>query len=454
MGGETRRLARRRIVTWKELASNWRNHGCPAPPDISSQPDSEVRARRLLAQVQNQFIVQTDEDKNLLYGVVALGRRVENIALRDSVTRLLALADWPDDSFDELSELRQAWARDMTTLDQSETIRRVLAGMESLPQRAEGNAIERRKVVDELALIIEISPADAFRLSLRILESLRQDPKRDCAFSGEIAFLTGSGARFLRLTSEALQFFSEAESYFENAPEALPNRLRVRYQMLASAVEERRLAEVAYEAPVLQTEFERLGMEEWAIKCLYLLSVVCNESSRSKDTIQISAEVLKRSLKAGSAKMEVMSLVSMAIAYADLGDQDRALERAALAMSALGRFPSPLTLAKLHWSIGRLFRNLGSLDEAEQVHRVAMAEMKQLGLDAEVAAIRLVLTEILLEAGKRKEALAELRRAIPILEKHEMVKESLAAIALLKKSLQDNRVDRRALVRLQNRRTI
>src|SRR4029077_6875813 len=103
---------------------------------------------------------------------------------------------------------------------------------------------------------------------------------------------------------------------------------------------------------------------------------------------RVMNEVYERALRIGSLKMQAMSLTAMAGNYAELGDADLAVDTAVRARAVLRRFRNPLTLAKLHWSLGILLRSLGRLEEAEAVHRIALRELESLDLPAEVAAIR------------------------------------------------------------------
>jgi hypothetical protein len=70
---------------------------------------------------------------------------------------------------------------------------------------------------------------------------------------------------------------------------------------------------------------------------------------------------------------------------------------------------------------------------------------EKIGLRNDVAAIHLVLGEILFDLGLDDQAEAEVRAALPIIEEEKMVPEGYAALSLLRESLLRRQVDRQAL---------
>jgi hypothetical protein len=64
---------------------------------------------------------------------------------------------------------------------------------------------------------------------------------------------------------------------------------------------------------------------------------------------------------------------------------------------------------------------------------------------ADVAAIRLIVADLLLESGEERVAALEVLEALPIIEAYKMVPEGMAALALLRESVRQQKVNLQAL---------
>lgn len=77
--------------------------------------------------------------------------------------------------------------------------------------------------------------------------------------------------------------------------------------------------------------------------------------------------------------------------------------------------------------------------------RSALREAGEVGMRGDVAALHLVLADVLLGAGQDRQAEWEIRAALPIIEEEKMVPEGYAALSLLQESLRRRQIDRNAL---------
>ncbi|HYB54151.1 MAG TPA: hypothetical protein VEG84_09815, partial [Thermoanaerobaculia bacterium] len=78
-------------------------------------------------------------------------------------------------------------------------------------------------------------------------------------------------------------------------------------------------------------------------------------------------------------------------------------------------------------------------------YRAAQKEFDEIGMRADVAALHLVVADLLLELGQEGAATQSVLAAIPVIQELNMVPEGMAALQLLRESLRDQRIDRPAL---------
>jgi hypothetical protein len=111
----------------------------------------------------------------------------------------------------------------------------------------------------------------------------------------------------------------------------------------------------------------------------------------------------------------------------------------------LQRVGNRIALAKLHWGIGYLQRSNRDTGGAIDSFRSAQQEFSELGMRADVAAVQLVIADLLLDARQEKQAEWEIRQALPLIDEYKLVPEGFAAMTLLRESLRRQKIDRQAL---------
>ena len=72
-------------------------------------------------------------------------------------------------------------------------------------------------------------------------------------------------------------------------------------------------------------------------------------------------------------------------------------------------------------------------------------EFAQIGLRGDVAALQLVVADLLLDLGQDEAARREIVAALPAIDEIQMVPEGVAALALLRESVRGRGIDRAAL---------
>ena len=92
-----------------------------------------------------------------------------------------------------------------------------------------------------------------------------------------------------------------------------------------------------------------------------------------------------------------------------------------------------------------MLREGGHLSEAIDSCRNAQEEFEAIGMRADIAALNLVVADLLLEEGKSVEALREISEALPVIAELKMAPEGMAALSLVRESVRRQEVNRQAL---------
>lgn len=264
-------------------------------------------------------------------------------------------------------------------------------------------------------------------------------------FLGELSLLAGSSARSLALRDEAKLWFDRADASFRLTVNAVGDWSRVAYQRLALLLEERRLVELMELAPALVRSFESLEMTEDALKTKMLQGLASMELGRLDEAAIEFEEIRARAEKVGIQRLLAAASVNLVHAYSMAGRTAEALASGRQAEAVLISIGSKLGSAKLQLGLGFLLRSSGEIDASMEAYRAAQTAFADLAMYADVAAANLVLADLLIDLGRGAEARREIAAALPIVGEYKLVPEGMAALTLLKESLKQGTVDRRAL---------
>ncbi len=264
-------------------------------------------------------------------------------------------------------------------------------------------------------------------------------------FMGELALIAGTACRVLFRREQARRWFDVAETNVVLVANGTAHVARLAYQKLALAVEERRFDEVLKLAPVWSENFLQLGMSEDALKCRFLVGIVLWESGRLRDSVDLFRGICNEAEAIQSVRLIAQAVNNLAQLYATLGEADEALTCSRKALPLQKQLGDRVGLAKLQWGIGDLLRGQGNVVGALEAYRSALREAGEVGMRGDVAALHLVLADVLLGAGQDRQAEWEIRAALPIIEEEKMVPEGYAALSLLQESLRRRQIDQNAL---------
>jgi len=217
------------------------------------------------------------------------------------------------------------------------------------------------------------------------------------------------------------------------------------YQRLALRTEERDFTGVFELLPQLIATFEKQGMSEDAIKSKFLRAAALRETERLPEAIDLYQEIVRESKEIRNDVLVGHAYTNLAQLYGFLGQAREAVELASEATPILRSLGNHVALAKLQWGVGFLQRAQGDRTGAIESFRSAQLEFQSIEMRADVAAVQLVIADVLLDLGQEKQAEWEIRQALPLIDEYKLVPEGSAAMTLLRESLRRQKIDRQAL---------
>ncbi len=292
------------------------------------------------------------------------------------------------------------------------------------------------------------SVRDEAEFLYRFIESPRREiglfDERDY-FLGETALIAGAACRCLSQREDAWIWFDRAEAGFRHTMNAPAELSRLAYQRLAERLEERQLDLVIELLPSLQESFQKLGMPEDALKCRFLEGLAHIEKDEAAAAVAVFNQICVEAEERGNDQLLSQAYVNLIHAHGMLGEATAAIEASRRALPILKRLDSRIGLGKVHWGLAILLRESGHYAEAIDSYRKAQEDFEVLGMRADVAALNLVVADLLLEAGKDRDALQEISEALPVIAELKMAPEGMAALSLVRESVRRQEINRQAL---------
>jgi len=278
-------------------------------------------------------------------------------------------------------------------------------------------------------------------------------------FLGEFALIAGSACRALSRRKEARLWFDRAGIWFLHVVHELPQLARVAYQRLTVRMEERQIEQVMELLPALSESFVELEMGEAALKCRFIEGAVLIETGKLREAVEVFRDISKRGEQFRNEKLLASAYVNLAQVHSALGESEEAMAEVHKAAPLLRRLNDRIALGKLQWGLADLLRKQGQVDcdtgnlergkirlaSAIETYRTAQKEFAEIGMKADVAALHLVIADLLLDVGHDHQARREIHAALPVIDELELASEGFAALSLLRKSLSNHSINRQAL---------
>ena len=148
--------------------------------------------------------------------------------------------------------------------------------------------------------------------------------------------------------------------------------------------------------------------------------------------------------------LKAWALVKLGTALSYQNLDRKAMEAFQGAGEVLDRFYYPGHSADLAGSVGEHLAKLGKLEDAIVLYRSARQIYHEMGYGHLVGYINILLAELLVVLGRREEAEKELILAIPLIEKFDLRREAVAAVALLREGLASRCTDVKTIRNVRN----
>lgn len=264
-------------------------------------------------------------------------------------------------------------------------------------------------------------------------------------FLGEMALIAGTACRHLSRREEAHLWFDRAEAGFRHTVNAVGDLSRLGYQRLAERFEERQIDVVLELLPSLIESFRSLEMGEDVLKCRFLEGLALLETDELPKAIDLFQDVAREAASIGNARLLGNAYCNLTQVYGMMGDVEGAMRSSGKAIPILRRLDDRVTLAKVQWGLANLLRETGQVGPSIDAYRKAQEDFEAIGMRADIAALNLVVADLLLEQGRDREALLEIGAALPVISELKMAPEGMAALTLLRESTRRQEVNRQAL---------
>lgn len=402
---------------------------------------------------------------------IRLGEPADLIRDGQLLFRYISTAAWPEPDFEERAELLwecglSIWRASRSTADAGladnwrRRLAEVFAALGPLREAiledlgSDGEELQFESLAAASLWMdaeIETAPSDVLRTAEAVQGKLGDgstsglSSEEDRYFRGYIALRAGSACRILGLRARAREWLDQAEAAFRHLTDPTPDLSRLSYQRLALRAEERHFQEVLELAPSLTQSFVKLEMPEDALKCRFLEAAALKETEKFAEACRAFQEICRDAETLGNRKLQGTARYNLVQIHSLLGEAEKAILESQKALPLLEEQQNRVGIAKLQWGLAYLFRDQGDLPAAVDMFRRAQVEFREIGMRADMAAIQLVIADLLLDSGQEIQAEKEILAALPIIEELKMVPEGVAAIALLRESLRQRSINRQAL---------
>jgi tetratricopeptide (TPR) repeat protein len=268
-------------------------------------------------------------------------------------------------------------------------------------------------------------------------------------FLGEIALLAASSSRHVGVPADTELWLDRADSSYRHTINPAASLARVAYVRLGLRYDSGRYSDVLELLPSAALTFANLGMRPELAKCCLLEAAVLKELGRYDESASKLEALLANHLFTSETAIRGLAMVNLGNIRSLEGDLKEALAAYKAARPLLEAERNGATLANLKGMVAETLGAMGQMSASVDAYRETVSDHLELGMQSRAAYFRVALSEVLLLAGRPREAEWELLAALPTINEQQMVPEGFAAVALLQESIRQRKTDPKALSELR-----
>jgi tetratricopeptide (TPR) repeat protein len=271
--------------------------------------------------------------------------------------------------------------------------------------------------------------------------------------TGSVALAVMTAQRHLGRSREWTGWFHRASVKLAGTVGSAPSLGLLEFERLARLYGSRCYQTVADQVGVLIDRFKQLSMDRNVGKTRFLQALSLKDLGRNSDAIACLRRAQEDALACGDDLTVSLCVTHMAQLYGIAGQFERAIAHARAAAPLAAHSGCLWALGDVEGTIGELLRDQGDYVSAVVAYRSAIARYDELEMESMAAYLRVVLAQTMLLAGQQDEAVAEILKALPIIEREKLSHEAAVAVALLHEAIRRGQPNPEALRELREQLT-
>jgi tetratricopeptide (TPR) repeat protein len=475
---------------------DWLDHTCDAgSPDRFSITRIRRRSANLITSLRipgfgaaSVVFTVDDEMVDVLHATIeALSgyrRRPSRKLLADieNFYKLLSTLEWPDE-FGEREEMLAtsaflAWNQCRLIGDyrhglswQSRCVDHVLSQEHlrhflALPFSERSPGLIERFLSDEAMLLAScaslerernLAPVEALREGQQLYACVKHRLSAGCPPTELLNFFAANVALSLVVTGYHLQdaeamnrWESVSKRHLDQCLGAEPIRANLEQVRLSRVYDEYKISsETASACDALVRRLDNLGMRQLAARTRFLHGLVLKELGSFEASLESLVDARARASQSDDLLTVSLSMATFAQIQGLQGHFVAALERAKESVHAAIESRCSWVLAHAQGSVAELLRDHGNLAESIEAYQASISTLDGIGMAARAAYTRVLLAEAMLMAERAVESASEILRALPVIERHKLSREAVAAVAILRQAIHRQQADPEALGQLR-----
>jgi tetratricopeptide (TPR) repeat protein len=451
-----------------------------------SREEARRRARELLAAIAAgtlapEQVIAGDDLKDVLWAIVeeladkplghsafeecdhiyqfvaALSVENDPFEERDEVLHRIAMIGWQSSpgGLETILKARAAiWEHgdELGHREVCESADELPARIDTLRGQRTSDVADIRETCRRLVKLASIRPL-LIAQSVAAVEALLTDRDRHIGWLDDREYLKAASALAAGMAGRQLGTWELAESSYRRAVEAFRRTAdaddldRVEVERLALTYIRGNFGAIEDSAPA---RIEGLKIPRERVKAQLIFANALISLARPEDARLLLQAVRQNVVIENEPALKAWLLTMLGTALSYLGRVPEAIAEFNSAGAVLRRYFHPLQLGGLIGALGEHLAKAGKHREAIALYDAASATFREIGQAPQFGYFSVLRAELLLLIGANEEAEDALVVALPLIEKFDLQREGLAAVALLRESMTKRRTDVKTIQMLRD----